>query len=475
MEGDAYEMEDHRNWTDASFKTYIRPLSKPWPYTLPGGERIEQLVTFAFSGPLPKSVSKNGDQANVIEVGQSSAQRVPPIGLGMPPEEADATLAKIHLMKLLAPNFLTCFYDPRLHHGVDQLRKYRDIAAQTSAEVMLEVVVQSVDDYATELMGVASQVRQAGLTLESVSVCPVGHLKAVLPGGIYPPAPELDAMYRAARAAFPGIRLGGGMFSFFTELNRKRPPASLLDFITNTTSPIVHAADDRSVMETLEALPWQIRTARDFSNGTPHRVGPSGIGARDNPHGATSSENPQNGRICLAKMDPRQRGLFSAAWTLAYVAELVRGGVDRISMAAPTGPLGVIYRTTDYGQPYYDTLSSTSQSNAVYPVFHVLSSLHCASGAKLSSVKVAAADKAAAFGWENQEGRWLLVANLTAERQTLALDGVSPNASIGILDASSFDLATKAPVSFRKRSRWLGSDGQLVLDSYAVACIRDMS
>ena len=37
MEGDAFEMEDHRNWTDASFKTYVRPLALPWPYVLPAG------------------------------------------------------------------------------------------------------------------------------------------------------------------------------------------------------------------------------------------------------------------------------------------------------------------------------------------------------------------------------------------------------------------------------------------------------
>ena len=29
MEGDAWETEDHRNWTDASFKTYCRPLVLP--------------------------------------------------------------------------------------------------------------------------------------------------------------------------------------------------------------------------------------------------------------------------------------------------------------------------------------------------------------------------------------------------------------------------------------------------------------
>jgi hypothetical protein len=39
MEGDTFEMEDHRNWTDASFKTYVRPLALPWPYTLKAGAR----------------------------------------------------------------------------------------------------------------------------------------------------------------------------------------------------------------------------------------------------------------------------------------------------------------------------------------------------------------------------------------------------------------------------------------------------
>ena len=37
VEGDAFEMEDQRNWSDASFKTYVRPLARPWPYIVPAG------------------------------------------------------------------------------------------------------------------------------------------------------------------------------------------------------------------------------------------------------------------------------------------------------------------------------------------------------------------------------------------------------------------------------------------------------
>jgi D-apionolactonase len=172
--------------------------------------------------------------------------------------------------------------------------------------------------------------------------------------------PELADIYRAARAAFPGIPLGGGMFSFFTELNRKRPPADMLDFVMHTTSPIVHAADDISVMETLEALPYVIQSTRSFIGRTPYRIGPSAIPARDNPYGASAASNPNNQRVCLAKMDPRQRGLFGAAWTLGYIAAFAYGGIEVVTMGAPTGPGGIIYRRSITSSPDSVARSATN-------------------------------------------------------------------------------------------------------------------
>ncbi len=45
LEGDAFEMEDQRNWSDASFKTYGRPLEMPWPFVLPAGTPVVQSVS----------------------------------------------------------------------------------------------------------------------------------------------------------------------------------------------------------------------------------------------------------------------------------------------------------------------------------------------------------------------------------------------------------------------------------------------
>ena len=474
MQGDAFEMEDHRNWTDASFKTYVRPLSRPWPYTLPAGEAIEQSVSLHFSGPVPGHASSTKPAPLRINIGGVKDAAVPPIGLGVPAEEAGNALSKLPLMKKLAPQFLVCFFDPRQNHGEALLRQYARLSRELQAPVMLEVIVQSLDGFAAELLQVAAHAKAAGLEPDMVCVCPVGHLKSVLPGGIYPPAPELHALYVAARKAFPQVQLGGGMFSFFTELNRKRPPCEALDFITNSTSPIVHAADDRSVMETLEALPWQIETARHFSGGKPHHVGPSGIGARDNPHGARYSDNPDNGRVCLAKMDPRQRGLFSAAWTLGYVSTLVHAGVARISMASPTGPLGVMYaRQTDQTQPWFDGLPEAVAAHTVFPVFHTLASLHCASGHPLLNINNNDPKRIASLGWQDAQGKRILLANLSAQPLNIDLRGLSQKASVGVLDEQSFVQACTDPHAFRLASHWLDNQKGLTLGAYAVACVFD--
>ena len=44
LNGDVFEMEDQRNWSDASYKTYVRPLSLPWPYVMEQGVTNRQSV-----------------------------------------------------------------------------------------------------------------------------------------------------------------------------------------------------------------------------------------------------------------------------------------------------------------------------------------------------------------------------------------------------------------------------------------------
>ena len=465
MEGDTFEMEDHRNWTDASFKTYVRPLVLPWPYTLKAGEKVKQSIKVRLSGSVSGGTKVAAGKDIEIRIGQPGRDALPPLGLGMPAEEIEHAVKQLGLLKLAAPRFLVLHFDPRQKHGLTELYGYRVLCEQTGADAVLEIVVESVDGYKKELQRLADMVKQSGLRLAAIEVVPVGDLKSVLPGGPRPPAPPLEDLYAAARAAFIGIRLGGGMFSFFTELNRKQVPARRVDFVHNTTCPIVHAADDRSVMETLEALPYQATTARSFIAKTPYRIGPSGIGCRDNPHGATWTPNPENVRVCLTKLEPRQRGLFGAAWTLGYIATFARAGVDAISMGAPSGPLGIIYRKAEHKQPWYDQLTGP----AVFPVYHVISGLTRGAGQKLVPAMSSDSQKVECVAYRAKGGTTLWLSNLTAGEQTVRITGAKGSLFGSLLDEDSFVKATTDPHGFQKS--WKPMKPTLTLKPYAVAIL----
>ena len=45
MEGETFETEDQRNWSDASFKTYGTPLHLPFPVEVAEGTRVEPVAS----------------------------------------------------------------------------------------------------------------------------------------------------------------------------------------------------------------------------------------------------------------------------------------------------------------------------------------------------------------------------------------------------------------------------------------------
>ena len=91
MEGDAFEMEDQRNWTDASFKTYIRPLSKPRPYVIAKGERHRQRITVTTKAPASAKAA-GADAGAKLTLG-APAGRMPSMALFLEPDEVPSALA----------------------------------------------------------------------------------------------------------------------------------------------------------------------------------------------------------------------------------------------------------------------------------------------------------------------------------------------------------------------------------------------
>ena len=342
LEGDEFEMEDQRNWSDASFKTYGRPLEMPWPFVLTAGAPVVQSVSVSVRPGASAPVTGVAEGPVRVEIGAPTGVRFPEVGLVVTAAEVPAALQALDRLQEIGPQRILCAWDPAAGDGAEALAAFARLQAFYPVAYDLECVVLGDGDLDAELSGVARAVAEAGLRLATIAVCPAVDRKSTPPGSRWPDCPALEDIYAAARAAFPGVTLGGGMFSYFTELNRKRPPLGQLDFVTYATNPIVHAADDDSVMETLEALPHITRSTRAIIGDLPYRIGPSTIAMRQNPYGTRTIPNPGGDRVAMADDDPRQRGRFAAAWTAGYATAIAPAGVAVWIPAAFTGPRGLL-------------------------------------------------------------------------------------------------------------------------------------
>ena len=188
MEGDAYEMEDQRNWADASYKTYVRPLARPWPYVLPAGEHIEQAVRLRVVGPPPPLGDADGSV--VLTLGGTQG-RAPRLGLGLDPDETGPTRANAAALRALGPDVLVCHYDPRRDHGRETLKALADTAAMIGAEPWLEAVVADVERFVDEVTSLGRDVTAIGSPFPTVLLSPAPDMKGTLPAasGLQRPLP----------------------------------------------------------------------------------------------------------------------------------------------------------------------------------------------------------------------------------------------------------------------------------------------
>ncbi len=465
---DPWETEDQRNWTDASYKTYYRPLALPFPYTLKAGETLRQTATLGIEGGVPAVAgSAAGDGAVELTLGGETGTHMPEIGLGLAAAERAHFDHGLDLVRALRPEHLVCEFDPRAHDA-ETLAAYRDLSRALNAEVVLEIVVPCERTVADELAQAAEIAARAGLSPAAIVPEQLRLLSFTLEKIAALGIPDFDEVYGAARAAFPGVRLGGGVFTNFTELNRNCAEPDLFDFLTHGTCAVVHEPDDRSVMETLQTLPDIVASAKAWAGSKPYRIAPSAIGMRANPYGPDVHQNSDNGRHSFNRQDPRHRALLGAAFTLGYAARVAPLGLEALALGAPSGALGMVYRRTEHPQPWFDDL----EGPAVMPLYHVVSALAAAKGAAVRTVTSSDATRVLGLAYGEGGGTLLWLANLTPEEQAVTVSGVGGGtATMGRLDSGNFADAVTDPAGFAASPGETGDPGHVALAPFAVARI----
>jgi len=307
FEGEVFETEDQRNWTDASYKTYCRPLASPYPYRIEPSTAVEQVVRLEILSRAATAVRAPSDEPTL----QKTAP-LPAFGTSLPP--GPMRLAQANALQALGLGFTAVEIDLSDRTWLDDARSR--IAAVAN---MLRVDIRR--SAAPEVIAAVEALAPllSGRPMVGVSLWEAD-----------------DTVVAAARALLPGIAIGAGTGAFFTELNRMlRWPAA--DYLAWTSNPTVHGSDDDTIGETTEPLDEILASAKAKLPVRRFQIGPMTLGLRYNPN-ATSPE----GRRSAAPPDPRQGQVIAAAWLAGTAAGFLDRDVQALSFFEPAGPKGLI-------------------------------------------------------------------------------------------------------------------------------------
>ena len=430
FEGDAFELEDQRNNSDASFKTYSRSNMMARPYWLRAGVAVRQSVELALE-QKPASTRRRSDGPVVVRVGVPVAD-LPSIGIEVAPEDTRSPGVASAALAAMRPRHL--HFALRANAGNVDWRGVAGLLDVAGASLRIDVLLDDTAHADEALTSLRDALRAAGVAAESVAVFPTE-----------------QRTVDAARRAFPSSRIGGGSPHFFVQLNRSEMLGSV-DFLTFTSSPIVHGADDESVMLSLQSLPSMIATLEARYPGIPVRIGPSGIAARASPLGRQPASDGTR-RLALAQADPRSRGLFGAAWLLGYVAQLATTGVEAITLMSLSGGAEVAVGTGT-GSPRRS------------PFAHVLDCLR--GPARALSATISAPSRIAALARGSPEGSVLLLANLTDTPVDIDLRGCTLRADMRVMDARTLRDNERTGRIWRAQ-RLVTKAPHVTLDAYGIA------
>jgi hypothetical protein len=459
---ETFEMEDQRNWTDASFKTYGTPLALPFPVEISAGTRVRQTVTvrlIGMHGPARKTptgwsaglqpalelkVSKADCKSALrskecenpapvrLTVDLSAARPLPPIGLGMASHGGSLTKREVERLRALRLAHLRVDVKVGEPDWPARLRQ----AAKESADigVALEVALFLTDNAERELDALVAACREASA---NVARWLVFHAREKSTTRRW-----IKLAQRKLRAFDAAIPIAAGTDANFAELNRQRPPADLGVLPCFSINPQVHAFDQETLVENPAAQAHAVAAAHAFSR-QPVVVSPITLRPRFNVVATAADTVPVRHEL-PSPVDARQMSLFGAAWTLGSLSWLAPlAEVHCLTFYETTGWRGVMER--EGGSPLPEKFPS--QPGAVFPVFHVFAAL--AGFGKVFPLRSSQPLTALGLGLVDAENRKrVLVANLSGGQREVELESCLGVARVRVLDETNVGHAAPKPVSF---------------------------
>jgi D-apionolactonase len=454
MEGDTFEMEDQRNWIDASYKTYCTPLGLPFPHTIEKGTKIQQKIHVGVNGDIITNVT---EMPVMVTLGE---RLVPLQQLGFV-LNADFDMAQIALLKPTQPHFLRVYITPSQDDVFAKLAHAHDVAQ--AIDCQLELAIWLSQDAPAELENLKNALSSYRGRVARIFVFRRGEKVTSA------------STMQLARDSFGelGVMLGGGTDAFFTELNRERPDLSVLDAVNYSLNPQVHAFDNASLIETTTVIATTLESARAFCGDKPLSVAPITLKMRWNPN-ATAPEPARNLHELPRQVDVRQASLIGAGWTLGAINALAQAGAQTATFYQITGMLGIMLPEDDA----HIRALFPAPLGAVYPMWHVFADVNTWRGASYRHIYSNDPLRVACFAVQHNSTLRVILANLQGVAQTIVLNGVTGEFSARTLDANTAHNAMTQPHGFRQNEgesmTLIGAD-HITLSPYALMTLTKKS
>ena len=346
FDGDVFEMEDQRNWTDASFKTYSTPLSRPFPVLVRRGDGIDQTVVLTCDRRAEAAELFPPPQAAVpFDAGQPAFMTFPEMAVGAATGPEVPSTATTSASGGTGPAVLV-----ELDLSAANWRRALNRAATEAAGAPLDVRLITMSP---------ESIQAAVRALSGYDVIRLG----VFDARTHVSEPQLWSALRAelsarGMSAEPVL----GTRAHFTELNRNSErladPDNAESAITFSVTPQMH---DRSRSQLIESIPMQRLVAEQTHRLAPSsriHIGPITLRPRFNAVATSTSVADAHPDITRGYgpqwvpdvNDPRQVSTGIAAWLLGSATALSVPGVASLTYFETAGPRGL--RAADGSESY---------------------------------------------------------------------------------------------------------------------------
>ena len=355
LTGEVFESEDHRNWSDASYKTYCTPISLPFPVTVEPTWELHQSAALTFVGTFPPAMQSRGTDTaesagTTIEVFDVTSP-LPRIGLQL--GRAELTDAHISALQALELDHVRVDID-----ATDPARAIESlaVAATVAAQLGCSVHAAVFDADAATLAQLAHKKRELG----DVVSCWL----------IFASDEKVTSASRIAEARQclgPKEVISGGTNLYFTELNRQPPTLENLDVINFSVNPQVHSFDNRTILQNTSTLMVIAQNAVRLAGAAAISISPITLRPRFNPN-ATDPDTDVSNDDLPAAVDYRQSTWFAAAWTALSLGYLAAPGTIRsVTYFETAGALGILDAETVAPYPVYDFFAALAGATSVRP------------------------------------------------------------------------------------------------------------